>query len=97
MADQRLSELPSANTVGPTDLLYLVQGDTSKKITVSSLVSLARLLKYDSSGTVLAWLPEAVPEYTTSTGVQGTVVLDTTHLYVCVATNTWKRAELSDW
>jgi hypothetical protein len=37
MADSKVSELTSATTVGGSDLLYIVQSDTSKKITVSTL------------------------------------------------------------
>lgn len=37
MADQKLSELTAATGVGPGDLLYVVQGITSKRIAVSSL------------------------------------------------------------
>lgn len=36
MADSKVSELTSATTVGGSDLLYLVQSDTSKKITTST-------------------------------------------------------------
>jgi hypothetical protein len=39
MADQKLTELNSITTVGPLDLLYVVQNGVSKKITVGSLLS----------------------------------------------------------
>lgn len=37
----------------------------------------------------------AVPALSTSTGTTGAVALDTNYLYVCVATNTWKRVALT--
>lgn len=37
MADSKVSELTSATSVGGSDLLYLVQSNTSKKITASNL------------------------------------------------------------
>lgn len=37
MANKRLSELPAANNAAAADLLYLVQGGVSKKITAASL------------------------------------------------------------
>jgi hypothetical protein len=37
----------------------------------------------------------AVPATPTSTGVQGEIVYDTNFLYICVATNTWRRAPLN--
>lgn len=32
-----------------------------------------------------------------STGIEGTVTWDNNYVYVCVATNTWKRSPLSSW
>ena len=37
MADSKLSELTSATSVGGSDSLYLVQSNTSKKVTASTL------------------------------------------------------------
>lgn len=37
MADSKVSELTSATTIGGSDLLYLVQSDTSKKVTAATL------------------------------------------------------------
>ncbi len=39
----------------------------------------------------------AAPSTATSTGVAGTIAYDATHIYVCVATNTWVRATLATW
>jgi hypothetical protein len=38
-----------------------------------------------------------VPSTATSTGAKGDIAYDTNYLYVCVATNTWKRVALSTW
>lgn len=37
----------------------------------------------------------AVPTTATSPGTPGQVAYDATHIYVCVATNTWVRATLA--
>lgn len=37
MADSKVSELTSATSVGGSDLLYLVQSNTSKKVTAATL------------------------------------------------------------
>jgi hypothetical protein len=37
------------------------------------------------------------PASATATGYVGTVVWDSSYIYVCVATNTWKRAAISTW
>jgi len=31
------------------------------------------------------------------TGTKGEIRIDATHIYVCVATNTWKRAAIVTW
>jgi hypothetical protein len=38
-----------------------------------------------------------VPTAINSNGIQGEIVFDTNYVYICVATNTWKRAPLSSW
>jgi hypothetical protein len=39
----------------------------------------------------------AVPATATSAGVAGTQAYDASYLYVCIATNTWKRTALATW
>jgi|TARA_R100000482_G_scaffold29829_1_gene9584 hypothetical protein len=37
------------------------------------------------------------PSSATDTGVQGEICWDANYIYVCTATNTWKRVALSTW
>jgi hypothetical protein len=37
------------------------------------------------------------PASATATGTAGTIAWDTSYIYVCTATNTWKRAAISTW
>ena len=39
----------------------------------------------------------AVPSTASSTGIAGQIAYSSSYIYVCVATNTWKRASLSTW
>lgn len=39
----------------------------------------------------------SAPANASATGVAGTVVWDSSYVYVCVATNTWKRAAIATW
>jgi hypothetical protein len=87
MADQKVSELASITTVGLNSLLYVVQGGESKRTTVGNFVS---------SIAANIWVTTP-PATSTSTGVRGTMAYDTSNVYVCVATNTWKKIALSDW
>lgn len=44
---------------------------------------------------VIRWVP--VPATSASPGSQGDAARSSTHFYVCVATNTWRRVALSNW
>lgn len=39
----------------------------------------------------------AAPSTASSTGTTGTIAYDATHIYVCIATNSWVRATLAAW
>ncbi len=45
----------------------------------------------------LTFNPSSVPASATDTGEAGQLSWDADYLYVCTATNTWKRAALSTW
>lgn len=38
-----------------------------------------------------------VPPTATSTGVVGQIAADNSHLYICTATNTWRRVAITSW
>jgi len=40
---------------------------------------------------------QATPASATATGVKGTICHDTNYIYVCTATNTWKRVAIATW
>jgi hypothetical protein len=99
MADQKLSELPLATSAAAADQLYIVQSNVSKRIAVSSLstsLTVHRLVAVDNSSSSLTLVVE-VPATATSTGTRGQLAYNTTHIYLCVATNTWVRAALNNW
>ena len=39
----------------------------------------------------------SAPASATATGTTGTIVTDATHIYVCTATDTWKRVAIATW
>lgn len=53
-------------------------------------VDVARRLGYPQ-------IPNNAPVNATAPGIQGEVRFDSNFIYVCTATNTWKRASLSTW
>jgi hypothetical protein len=48
-----------------------------------------------SSGTLL--LATSTPASASATGVQGTITWDSSYIYVCTATDTWKRVAIATW
>lgn len=40
---------------------------------------------------------EGTPASASATGVKGTVLYDSSYIYVCIATDTWKRVGISTW
>ncbi len=47
------------------------------------------------AGNVVRWTP--VPAATNSPGTPGSVAYSNNHLFICVASNTWRRAQLGAW
>jgi hypothetical protein len=53
--------------------------------------------KLDVASDILRLRTAKTPATAGATGNQGDIAWDSGYLYVCVSTNTWKRAELADW
>lgn len=51
----------------------------------------------DDGTTSEVTISSSVPATATDTGTAGQVAFDSGFIYVCVATNTWKRAAISTW
>ena len=42
-------------------------------------------------------VPESTPATAAAAGVEGAITRDASYIYVCTATNTWKRAAIATW
>lgn len=51
----------------------------------------------DSANIAICHAENKTPASATATGVKGEVCWDINYVYVCVATNTWKRSAISTW
>jgi len=51
----------------------------------------------NASGTEISTASVSAPASATSTGVAGTIAYDSSYVYICIATNTWKRVAISSW
>jgi len=85
---KKVSELPTAANVASTDRI-LVLRDPSGTPSVRT-VALSTL----SANVIVS---NSVPATAASNGIAGTIRYDSSYVYICVDTNTWKRAALTTW
>jgi hypothetical protein len=69
--------------------------ETGDKPTQAQFASLIDSLFHKTEDTVAVRV--AVPETSSSTGTLGQYAVDGDYLYLCVATDTWRRVALNDW
>jgi len=90
MTDQskKISQVPTASNVAVTDRILVLRDPAgSPSVRTVTVSTLASNLVFTNT----------VPATASSNGVAGTIARDSNYLYVCVATNTWKRTALSSW
>lgn len=81
--DLKISELPPLTTTASADIVPIVKSADQQTygITVQNLQKIA-------TGT---------PASASATGEAGQVKYDSSYLYICTATNTWRRIAHSTW
>lgn len=96
---KKVTELTALTNAAATDLLYVIHEPSSnaqsQKITVANFfgnVSANAVF----NGTI-AISNTAAPTTAASTGRKGELRYDSNYIYICVATNTWKRAAIDTW
>lgn len=86
MSKKSLLELDDISSATDDDYLIIVNDPsgipTTNKIRVNNLA---------------ASLTANTPTSNTSPGLKGKIAIDSNYIYVCVATNTWKRIQLNNW
>jgi len=86
--EKKVTELPTAANVAPSDRILILRDPAGvPSVRTVNVSILAANLQLSTS----------VPASPSSNGVAGTIRYDSSYIYVCVATNTWKRATLSTW
>lgn len=84
-----------ANQIG------LTLGGTTRAVFDSSGFTITPAVEFSGNVTIGGDLqlstPDTVPSTASSTGIKGVISYDSNYIYVCTATNTWKRAALSTW
>lgn len=86
MSEVTISSLPVANTLSANDRLLVLVNPSTNAVVKTVTVSTVRTLS------------NAIPTSNTANGTQGQLAYNNTHLFVCVANNTWGRVALTlDW
>lgn len=87
-----------------TNLNLFGYGVQASSGTTSNYLSICDVIKSDLTGTIVEFpgtgiriSTQATPASATAAGTKGDIVHDTDYIYVCTATNTWKRAAISTW
>lgn len=66
----------------------------------STAGSVGQFLTQNGAG-IMSWanvtISSTVPATATDTGTAGQIAYDSSYVYVCIATNTWKRVAISTW
>lgn len=68
-----------------------------KVMTAGTLTSQAAITSANVTLGVRPVLPTHTPASATATGTAGEVAWDANYIYICTATNTWKRVAISTW
>jgi hypothetical protein len=63
----------------------------------SGVVQITNSLQLNGSANVLRIVNSQTPASASATGTAGTIAWDTSYIYVCTATNTWKRVAIATW
>jgi hypothetical protein len=87
-----LSAIIDCGSSGTTQL----RSAGTTKINIGNSVVVSTLFRITSVGS-LRLEGSATPSSATATGTTGDIQWDANYIYVCTATNTWKRAALSTW
>lgn len=94
-----LTALAAADVVTGDELLINDNGTGSKKITAGSLAEAVGLLGIPVLNVSANGLRPATstPSSASDTGTTGTITWDANYIYVCTATDTWKRVAIASW
>jgi hypothetical protein len=78
-----------------TDLQRVLTNGNTSTLSLTSLNVTATDTVTANSKVIIQ--QNTTPSSATATGTKGTIVWDSNYIYVCVSTNTWKRASLNTW
>lgn len=98
----KISILDSEDIVinpGASKNLKILDGDSSLNaiFDTTSLSTSDKTFTFPNTNGMFAIIQDSPPSSASDTGIAGAIAYDSDYLYVCIATNTWKRTALSTW
>ena len=97
MAQIQIPNLPVAIAIDGTEELEIVQAGTSCRTTVGAIAAFSASLPGLTSIDALIRLQGSAPASAAAAGTAGDVRYDADYIYICTATNTWKRVAIATW
>jgi len=105
MTTKKITELPAHTNASGDDLLLVVDSpaanaETRKMTLTNFFANVSANVSVTSKITTNAlYLSNTVnrPSSSSAAGYPGEIRVDANYIYVCVSTNTWKRASISSW
>lgn len=108
MADTKVSALTAQTSVVDEDVFHVIDDPngtpTNKKLKVGDLFGkvpsntmINGTFEANTNQGVILWSSANTPSSNTLAAQIGTVTFSNTHMYVCIATNMWKRVTLNDF
>lgn len=100
MANRRISEFPSINgsEIDEQDLMTLVHIFEVDPVLRNKKITFAQFRQYLNQYYADVKIgAEKTISTASDPGVKGEICWDSSYIYVCVATNTWKRTSISSW
>lgn len=93
MANVKITELAAGVALTGTEVFESVQSGTSVKFTADEIKDFTS----DEPDLVSPRISGTVPASASAVGVAGTIVVNGDYIYVCTATDTWKRVAIATW
>ena len=85
-AGKKLQEYPNLATINANTVFVVSNANTTYSVKASVVLALLN-----------TFISNNVPETSSSSGVKGDIRLSETHVYFCVANNSWTRIELDQF
>ena len=84
----KVSELATAANVASTDRVMVLRDPAG-----SASVRTVTMSNFSANIVVSS----SAPANSSATGIAGSIAYDSSYIYICTATNTWKRTAIASW